>query len=139
MDFKGWVHLDNVKRCYPFTVLDDHSRYNLVLEACPGESESVVRPPLIKAFRRFGLPRQILCDYGNPWGKGLGPDGKQMGTPSFEVWLMRLGVELIHCRVRHPQTQGKEERFHQTLKVEVLERECSWRDLPHCQSAFRQW
>ncbi len=139
MDFKGWIMLDNGKRCYPLTVLDDHSRYNIVLEACPGEQDRVVRKPLIKAFRRFGLPRQILCDHGNPWGKGMGIDGRQQGTTAFELWLMRLGVETIHGRVRHPQTQGKEERFHRSLKAEVLDRQCCWRDLSHCQNAFDRW
>lgn len=139
MDFKGWIALEHGQRCYPLTLLDDHSRYNLVLHACRGESDPVVRGPLTEAFRRFGLPDQILCDHGNPWGKGLGADGRQVGTPTFERWLMRLGVELIHGRVRHPQTQGKEERFHRTLQVEVIRRESLWRDLAHCQSAFTHW
>ena len=53
MDFKGWIHLDNGKRCYPLTVLDDYSRYNLILEACRAETEVVVKD------RRFQilLPR----------------------------------------------------------------------------------
>jgi len=139
MDFKGWIHLDNGKRCYPLTVLDDHSRYNLVLEACRAETEVVVKTCLTIAFERYGLPRQILCDHGNPWGKGLGSDVRQVGDTSLEVWLIRLGIEVIHGRVRHPQTQGKEERFHRTLKAEVLDRERRWTDLTHCQKAFEWW
>ena len=123
MDFKGWILLGDGRRCHPLTILDDHSRYSISLEACPGETESVVKPLLAKAFRRYGLPRQILCDHGNPWGRGPGSDRRRPGTPRLEVWLMRLGVEVIHGRVRHPQTQGKEERFHRTLKAEVLDRE----------------
>jgi len=139
MDFKGWIGLGNGKRCYPLTILDDHSRYNISLEACGSEKERTVRPRLQKAFRRYGLPRQILCDHGSPWGTGVNESGQQTGTPKLEVWLMRLGVELIHGRVRHPQTQGKEERFHRTLKAEVLKRESLWRDLWHCQKAFDHW
>jgi len=139
MDFKGWIRLDDGRRCHPLTVLDDHSRYNVSLEACPGEDGRTVRPLLVKAFRRHGLPRQILCDHGNPWGKGPSACGRQEATPKLEVWLMRLGVEVIHGRVRHPQTQGKEERFHRTLKAEVLDRESRWRSHGHCQREFDRW
>jgi len=36
----------------------------------------------------------------------------------LEVWLTLHGINRIHGRLYHPQTQGKEERFHKTLKVE---------------------
>jgi len=139
MDFKGHFAMDESKRCYPLTVLDDHSRYNLVLEACRGEARKDVQPVLTRAFQRYGLPKEILCDHGNPWGTGFDSQGKKCGTPGFEVWLTRLGIKLIHGRVRHPQTQGKEERFHRTLKAEVIMRESLWRDLTHCQKEFNSW
>ena len=137
MDFKGWFELGNRKRCYPLTALDDHSRYNLILEACVGESNKDVRPVLSRAFQRYGLPRQILCDHGKPWGGGSLAAHDYI--TSFEVWLLRLGVEVIHGRVRHPQTQGKEERFHRTLKAEVLDRSVKWRTHADCQKALTQW
>ena len=139
MDFKGHFGMDKGRRCYPLTVLDDHSRYNLVLEACKGERIGHVQPVLKRAFMRYGLPRQILCDHGNPWGKGLNEFGRLIGTPKLVVWLTRLGVQVIHGRVRHPQTQGKEERFHRTLKAEVLKSVALWRDYAHCQERFDSW
>jgi len=140
MDFKGWIGTDKGGRCYPLTALDDHSRYNLILKSCSSEKDTEVRPHLIDAFRRFGLPRQILCDHGNPWGRRrVDLLDLQVGITKMQLWLTRLGVELIHGRVCHPQTQGKEERFHRTLKAEVLDRESLWRDLDHCQNAFDQW
>ena len=57
---------------------------------------------------------------------------------SFSVWLMRLGVEVLHGRPYDPQTQGKEERFHRTLNAEVLNGR-SFRDLGDCQRAFDKW
>ena len=139
MDFKGWIQTGK-SRCYPLTVLDDHSRYNLILKACSSEKDAQVRPHLIEAFERYGLPRQILCDHGNPWGRRrLDLEDLQVGITKMQLWLTRLGVELIHGRVCHPQTQGKEERFHRTLKAEVLDRESFWRDLKHCQGAFDHW
>ncbi|MFT3990142.1 MAG: integrase core domain-containing protein [Luteolibacter sp.] len=113
--------------------MDDHSRFNLLLEACKGETLGGVRPLLEQAFAVNGLPAAILCDNGSPWGDSCG------FFTRFEVWLMRLGVRVCHGRPRHPQTQGKEERFHRTLKAEVLSRTTVWRDLSHCQDAFRSW
>ena len=138
MDFKGHFGMGNQRRCYPLTALDDHSRFNIILEACHGESNDDVRPVLERAFQRYGLPRQILCDHGNPWGK-VSADREVAWLTRFEVWLMRLGVQVIHGRAMHPQTQGKEERFHRTLDVEVLLRTSLWRDAVHCQNAFNEW
>lgn len=51
---------------------------------------------------------------------------------------MRLGIRVYHGRPYHPQTQGKEERFHRTLKSEVLVRG-GWSDCAHVQEAFDEW
>jgi hypothetical protein len=53
--------------------------------------------------------------------------------------LLRLGVELIHGRPYHPQTQGKQERFHGSLQVEVLNQSTAWRDIEQCQKRFSQF
>jgi transposase InsO family protein len=139
MDYKGHFALACGARCHPLTVVDDHSRYNLVLQACAGQTREVVQKLLEDAFRRYGLPRQILCDHGSPWATGLRNDGRAYGRTALCYWLARLGIEMIHGRPRHPQTQGKEERFHRTLEVEVLRREAVWCDLAHCQREFDRW
>src|SRR5207253_2954749 len=54
---------------------------------------------------------------------------------AFGLWLIRLGIRVLHGRPYHPQTQGKEERFHRTLKFELL-RHCSFASLEHCQREF---
>jgi len=133
MDFKGWFPLSRGGNCHPLTILDDHSRFNLVLDACGGETGGIVRPRLENAFRTYGLPEAILCDNGRPWGDSRGC------FSSLETWLLRVGVEVRHGRPCHPQTQGKEERFHRTLKHELLSRTTAWRDLEHCQERFGEW
>lgn len=114
MDFKGEFQLPQ-GRCYPLTVLDDHSRFAIALEACGRNTMIIVQSALIKVFRRYGLPDWITCDNGSPWGSACRGHYTRLG-----IWLMRLGVGLSHSRPHHPQTQGKDERFHRTLGAEVL-------------------
>jgi len=132
MDFKGHFPLTQ-GRCHPLTVLDDHSRYAVGLEACGDEQDATVRGRLVSLFRRYGLPFEMLMDNGSPWG-----DAGDQPFTVFTTWLMRLGIRVIHGRPYHPQTQGKDERFHRTLKTEVLDGK-SFCDLTACQRAFDTW
>jgi transposase InsO family protein len=132
MDFKGRFPTARGD-CHPLTILDDHSRFALAVEACANQQTETVREKLMATFRRAGLPWRMLVDNGSPWGD----DAAHPHTP-LTVWLLRLGVGVVHSRPYHPQTQGKDERFHRTLKAEVLSGR-SFRDLQHCQRAFDQW
>lgn len=129
MDFKGHFALTSGGRCHPFTVIDDCSRYALGLRACANEQTTTVQPRLARLFSHYGLPEGILCDNGPPWG-GTGPEHTVL-----TVWLLRLGVRVLHGRPYHPQTQGKDERFHRTLKADLLARH-DWRDLTQAQRRF---
>lgn len=133
MDFKGHFPLSRGGRCHPLTVLDDHSRYALCVRACGDEQASTVRAHLTDLLRRYGLPRAMLADNGPPWGS----DAAHPETV-LTVWLMRLGIRVTHGRPYHPQTQGKEERFHRTLEAEVLSGR-SFGDLAESERAFEGW
>ena len=133
MDFKGHFKTD-VGRCHPFTLIDDHSRYALGIFACQREDRESVQPHLEQLFGKFGLPQCILCDNGPPWGNSL----ERCPITSLGVWLLKLGVDVIHGRPAHPQTQGKLERFHRSFKAEVLQQP-TWRNQQQCQKAFDQW
>jgi transposase InsO family protein len=130
MDFKGHFALAQ-GRCHPLTVLDDHSRFNLVLHACSGETLHDVKGPLEQAFRRYGLPERISCDNGPPWGTMHREDR----LTRLGVWLIRLGIRLTHARPLHPQTNGKDERFHRTLNAGLL-RQRTLSDQKEAQCAF---
>ena len=132
MDFKGHFQAAH-GRCHPLTVLDDHSRYSLGIEACGNQKGDTVRERLRGTFRRHGLPLRILVDQGSPWGS----DPQNIYTP-LTVWLMRLGIVVVHARPYHPQTLGKDERFHRTLKAEVVQY-CIGLDLSECQRRFDLW
>ena len=133
MDFKGHVPLSR-GRCHPLTVLDDHSRFCICLAACPDEQGTTVRKHLTVAFQRYGLPERMLMDNGGPWGSS----GQGVHT-RFTAWLIRLGITVSHGRPHHPQTQGKDERFHRTLKLEVISRRPVWQSNPELQTAFDSW
>ncbi len=121
-DFMG--HKPMVRgRVHPLSVLDDHTRFALVqhhLTAC---------------FARYGLPWAILADNGGPWG------ASHPGSLTWlDAWFIRLGIQVIHGRPRHPQTQGKVERWHETIGADVVPFGL-FRDLAETQMAldhFRQ-
>jgi transposase InsO family protein len=133
MDFKGRFPLQDRRWCHPLTILDDHSRYALCLEACSNEQGATVKGELEHTFRRYGLPGAFLVDNGTPWGSGPEPGWTKLG-----VWLLKLGVDVIHSRPYHPQTRGKNERFHRTLKAEVLAMQ-TFRSFAEIQAAFDRW
>ena len=132
MDFKGHFPMAQ-GRCHPLTVLDDHSRFSVGLFACSDERTLSVQARLSGLFRHYGMPKRILADNGSPWGSSPENRYTQLG-----VWLLRLGIGLSHGRPYHPQTQGKEERFHRTLNAELLRWE-QFQDLAHCQIRFDDW
>lgn len=133
MDFKGHVPVGQ-QRCHPLTVLDDCSRFSLCLQACGNERFQTVKDALISTFRRYGLPQRMTMDNGPPWGAG-GGNGR---FSRLTVWLIEQGVTVGHSRPYHPQTQGKDERFHRTLKAELLGRR-QFDSLEYCQRAFNRW
>ncbi|MCC6613341.1 MAG: IS481 family transposase [Anaerolineae bacterium] len=133
MDFKGDWPLPNGHRCYPLTVLDDHSRYLLQLHACANTRTQTVQTALTATLRSYGLPDRMLMDNGTPWG-----DGAQTPYTTLTVWLLRLGIAVSHGRPYHPQTQGKDERLHRTLNEELL-RYTQADSLLAWQAHFDQW
>jgi transposase InsO family protein len=116
MDFKspkGWNAAVG-----PLSVLDDHSRYLLVLRAVWSTHAELVREQLEMAFAASGVPEAMLMDHGIPWWSARAPTGATRLT----VWLMKQGVRLHWSGFRHPQTQGKVERFHGTLERALVAR-----------------
>lgn len=132
MDWLGYPRLP-AGHVYPLTVLDDHSRCLLAVVACPDQRLETVQAALTALFRQNGLPQRLLADNGPPWGTaGAG------GLTALEAWLLRLGIPVTHGRPRHPQTQGKLERAHRTLRAE-LPGSRAFPDLASAQAAFDAW
>ena len=93
-------------------ILDDHSRLAITSKARTTTTGPDVLTDFRAAFRRHGIPRSVLTDNGAVY-TGTPRRG---GRVALEIELDLLGVRLHHSRPYHPQTQGKVERFHQTVK-----------------------
>ena len=114
-DFKGHFAMKNGQRCHPLNILDDCTRFSLCSDANSSEQFAPTVRSFERVFRQYGLPIRLLCDNGNPWGTS-----QSTGYTCFEVWLMELGIQPVHGRILHPQTQGKQERFNGSLQRELL-------------------
>ncbi|MEC5398112.1 IS481 family transposase [Uliginosibacterium sp. H1] len=134
IDFKGHFET-STGRCHPLTLIDDHSRFNLLLEACSRTAFAHIQPHLIRIFRRYGLPVCLNADNSSPWGT---PSLPATALSTMTVWLVRLGVRISHSRPYHPQTNGKDERFHRSFGAEVLAGR-SFESLAQAQHAFDRW
>lgn len=128
-DFKGDFGLLDGSRCYPLDILDDHSHFCIRTE--PKNSATGVKESFIQAFQEYGLPDAILSDHGSQFA------GFKGGYTHFERWLMDLDILPIHGRIMHPQTQGKIERFHRTMKAELLRE--PFLDLKDAKKHFARW
>ena len=114
MDFKGQFPMGR-GFCYPLSVLDDHSRYLVGLDAMASPSLEGVEGSLIGIFERYGLPESMLMDHGTPWWSA----NNGHGLTRLSVMLIEQGIQLRYSGVGHPQTQGKVEKWHDTLRRAV--------------------
>lgn len=110
MDFKGEYSIAEGK-CYPLSLIDDKSRYLVGLWALPGQKAEGVKACLESVFRDVGVPQALLMDHGTPWWSTTNGHGLTW----LSIWMIKQGIRLIYSGIRHPQTQGKVERFHRSL------------------------
>lgn len=112
-DFKGEFRMADNNYCYTLNIFDDHSRF--VIKIAPALSTAnKVLPAFRSAFCEYGMPKSVLSDNGAQFA------GFRQGYTQFEKWLMNHDVLPVHGRIKHPQTQGKIERFHRTMQEELL-------------------
>ena len=130
IDFKGDFPLLDGTRCYAFDIIDDCSRYCLGIY--PKNNTLGVTQNMEQVFKEYGLPNAILSDNGGQFA------GLRGGYTRFERWLMDLDIQPLHGRPMHPQTQGKIERFHRTMKNELLKRK-AFIDLADADKHLKEW
>jgi transposase InsO family protein len=128
LDAKGAYPVRDGGRCHALSVVDDHSRFAVGLTALPRLDTRSVQAALIASFERYGVPTAMLMDHGTPWWSASGAAGLTV----LGVFLLKQGIRLVFGAVRHPQTQGKVERFHRTLAERLR-----WAGLPQTLAGFR--
>jgi transposase InsO family protein len=92
-------------------MIDDYSRVAVGSRAFRITTARAVVAVFTKATEKWGLPASVLTDNGLVFTAR-----HRGGANTFETTLLALGIEAKHSRPYHPQTCGKVERFHQTLK-----------------------
>lgn len=130
-DFKGEFKMQDGNVCYPLDIFDDHSRFVIQIKASESTA-NLVLPTFKEAFYEYGMPDSVLSDNGAQFA------GFRQGYTQFEKWLMDHDVLPIHCRIRHPQTQGKIERFHRAMKQELLNHYIP-KDIEDAERVFGEW
>jgi len=129
MDFKGEYEVKDGKS-FPLSLLDDHSRYGVGLWPLDSTKAQGVHEVLKAKFREIGVPQSILTDHGTPWFSTTNGHGLTW----LSVWLIKQGIVLKLSGIRHPQTHGKVERFHRTLKERTRHR-----GLPETLNEWGKW
>lgn len=98
------------RKCVIFQLIDDHSRYAVASHVAGGETAEAAIVVFDKAVAAHGVPQRLLSDNGvalNPSRRGI--------LGQLVEHVSGLGVEAITGKPYKPTTQGKNERFHQTL------------------------
>lgn len=114
VDFKGQFRLKDGKTCYPLTIIDAHTRFLLRCEALLEPNAEAVERIFDSAFVEFGLPEAIRSDNGPPFATvGAG------SLSRLSVWWIQLGIRPERIAPGKPQQNGRQERFHRTLKAET--------------------
>lgn len=111
IDATRWV-LAGGREIWVMDLLDDHSRLVPAALVCSGPTTDAAWEALCQGGERYGLPARVMSDNGICFtGRFFG------GHPvAFETNLEAAGINHIRSTPGHPQTCGKLERFHQTLK-----------------------
>jgi transposase InsO family protein len=115
MDFKGWWMTRDGKKCEPFTLTDEASRFLLRCLKLDRNNTDYVWGVLEAAFSEFGLPKFVRSDNGPPFATcGAGR------LSGLSVKLIKAGVIPEWIDPGSPEQNGRHERMHQTLKNEAV-------------------
>jgi transposase InsO family protein len=113
VDFKGQFRTRDGHWCYPLTIVDAFSRFLIRCEGLLEPNGDNVERIFDSAFHEFGLPAVIRTDNGPPFvSTGAG------GLTPLSVWWWKLGIRRERIQPGKPQQNGRQERFHRTLKAE---------------------
>jgi len=105
------VYLADGRQVEILNFIDDHSRVCVASKVFMITTSRDVVWTFTKASGSWGFPASVLSDNG-----AIFTASYRNGVAAMETELLSLGIEFKHSRPYHPQTCGKVERFHQTMK-----------------------
>jgi transposase InsO family protein len=137
LDLVGGVFLNGGRECKMLTGIDDHSRFVVVAAVLAVPSGRAVADAFLKAMRIYGVPAEVLTDNGKQFtGRFTKPRPAEV---LFERVCRENGITARLTKPFSPTTTGKIERWHQTLRRELLDPSGSFEDLPSAQAAITAW
>ncbi|MFI6333264.1 IS481 family transposase, partial [Micromonospora chersina] len=137
MDIVGGIMLADGTEAKVVTGVDDHSRFCVIAQVVRRATGRAVCLAFADGLQRFGVPEEVLTDNGKQFTDRFGKGGEVM----FDRICRENGVIHRLTQPASPTTTGKVERFHQTLRRELLDDVSVWPDLDAVQAAvdvFRQ-
>jgi transposase InsO family protein len=135
MDVMGGVFLTDGRELKAVTGIDDHSRFCVTAGLVERANARAVCRVFTQALERYGTPEELLTDNGKVFTGRLGP---HPGEVLFDRICRERGITHLLTGIRCPTTTGKIERFHKTLRAELLTGRC-FESLPHAQQTLDAW
>ncbi|WP_329314371.1 IS481 family transposase [Streptomyces sp. NBC_01262] len=137
MDLVGGIFLADGRECKMLTGIDDHSRFVVVSTVVAVPSGRAVADAFVRAMRTYGVPAEVLTDNGKQFtGRFTKPRPAEV---LFERVCRENGISAKLIKPYSPTTTGKIERWHQTLRRELLDVAGPFTDLPAAQAAVDAW
>ncbi|WP_411267404.1 IS481 family transposase [Actinoplanes sp. KI2] len=132
MDIVGGIFLSDGSEAKVVTGVDDHSRYCVIASVVRRATGRAVCLAFASALLEFGVPEEVLTDNGKQFTARFGNGGEVM----FDRICRENGIVHRLTQPATPTTTGKVERFHQTLRRELLDDVPVWPDIDTAQAAI---
>ena len=117
------------------TGVDDHSRYCVIARVVERATGRAICLAFAEALGRYGAPEEVLTDNGKQFTGRFGRGGEVL----FDKICRRNGIAHRLTAPSSPTTTGKVERFHQTLRRELLDDARAFTSLLEAQAALDDW
>jgi transposase InsO family protein len=137
LDLMGGVFLTDGRECKMLTAIDDHSRFVVTATVLERPTGKAVCDAFTAAMRRHGVPFEVLTDNGKQFtGRFTRPIPAEV---LFERTCRDHGITQRLTKRRSPTTTGKIERWHQTLRRELLDEAGAFATIEAAQAAIDSW
>jgi transposase InsO family protein len=137
LDLLGGLYLADGREFKLLTGIDDHSRYVVIATVLAVPNARAVCEAFTAAMNRYGVPSEVLTDNGKQFtGRFTKPRPAEV---LFERICREHGITALLTKPSSPTTTGKIERWHQTLRRELLDEAGPFADLPSAQAAIDGW